>query len=195
MKSKLMITSLLIICSLSGCGIKKTINEAHEVVQKENTENAVNQEPFADEDPSNAESLPIDSNAYIKQQQNADTVDYSKTVVGDFIEHEIRHAKEHVIESFSTAADSVHPTAYSIEVSNQSKKTNNKLSNKDLAINLFSNFLQEAQVIDKPLDMIIDLDVTDYNQYPLTDTHTLVVSPQPDTDGFILQLGISFSTD
>lgn len=190
MKIKLLLFSLISLVGLSACGIKETINKADEVVQKENESN-VNQDQLDEESLSDAMTFNIDVDSYAQQQEKTeDDVTYSKEKNGDFTVYIIKYAKGNVIETLATM-NSNQPISYSVEVSNQTQKTNNKISNADLGINLISNFLQEIQIIEKPLDLSIKLDTSTHNEYKLTNQVTLVASPQPDVDGFILQLAIN----
>lgn len=190
MKTKLLIFSLISLVSLSACGIKKTINNANEVVQKEQKENENNasQEQLDEESLANSMTFNINTESYAKQQEDKeDSVTYSKEKNGEFTEYIIQYAKGDVIETLSSM-NSNQPISYSVEVANQTKKTNNKISNADLGINLISNFLLDTKIIEKPLNLSIELDISKRNEYKLTEHVTLTVSPQPDEDGFILQL-------
>lgn len=192
MKLKLLIVSFITVCLLSGCGIRKTINHANEVVLKEQAENESKKLEGAleEEDVKHSGTFKIDVEKYIAvQKQLEPTLKVEQKTEGKFTSYTIEHAEKHILEKFSTYQDDKRPTSYSIEVSQQNEKSNDKIENKDLALNIAGGFMTDAGVIDKPLYLMMgEIDTSKELEHPFSDKVTMMISPQPDVEGFILSL-------
>lgn len=192
MKFKSLMTSLLLLVLLSGCGLKETIDKADKIVKKENTENSIRAEKEELENGGdNAEerlgdsAYSIDIEKYLRMQENSGSIEYTKEENGDFTEHTIKHSEGKVVEYLATK-DSENPISYSVEVFDQKEKTNDKIENGDFGLGLMSNFLIDAKITKQPLELLYDINVKEKSDYKLDEKNILVISPQE--NGFILQL-------
>lgn len=201
MKFKLVLLLLVSVLGLTGCGIKKAINTADEVVKDEKKENEKKQVEWevlenanlVDEELTNANDFPVILDKYIEMQKNLDSevvVKEEKTGnKNQFRAVEVEHSKGNVIESLVSIEGSELINSYSIDVIKKDEKSNGALENGFYAENIISNFLQDAKVIDKPLNLVVgDIDLNKELRKDLTEKMTLVISPQPNEDGAILSI-------
>ncbi|MGX7419605.1 hypothetical protein ACWOFR_12480 [Carnobacterium gallinarum] len=88
-----------------------------------------------------------------------------------------------------------YPFGYSVEISNKSDKMDEGLTHEEFGFNLLSNFLIDAGITDKPLNMIIKYSSKGRNEYVLTDNLTLTSIKQPEDKGVIIQLARTIKTN
>lgn len=196
MKFKLKLGVLLFsLIALTSCGIKKDIQTADSVVKKEQQANQNDESNIEDENRALLQSATFNFNTsdYLKSQDKNDNT-VTKESDELFDQYTFEYANKQVSEHITTYLNKNDPIAYSVDVFKKNKKGNGTIENKVLGFNLISNFLLESKLIDKPLDLIIDIkdiDKQDHQQFAITDQVSLVSTDQPEDDGLILQLLIT----
>lgn len=194
---------MVLLSAVTGCSIKEEINEAHRIVT---LEDEANRERFSEEDQAIKDELMLTSGVfqfnisqYLKLIEKDSSISMEKGRNNGFDEYRIFYANGDVIENITAKVDENYPISYSVDVIGTSEKIENtNVTPAELAFNLVSNFLMDAQITNKPLEMVINYDPKKQGEYKITENVSLIVEDgegQEEDKGLIFKLMITRTTE
>lgn len=194
---------MVLLSAVTGCSIKEEINEAHRIVT---LEDEANRERFSEEDQAIKDELMLTSGVfqfnisqYLKLIEKDSSISMEKGSNNGFDEYRIFYANGDVIENITAKVDENYPISYSVDVIGTSEKIENtNVTPAELAFNLVSNFLMDAQITNKPLEMVINYDPKKQGEYKITENVSLIVEDgegQEEDKGLIFKLMITRTTE
>ncbi|GGI65048.1 hypothetical protein ACFQOY_08600 [Enterococcus alcedinis] len=203
MKFKSVVFFMVLLSTVTGCSIKEEINEAHRIVT---LEDEANRERFSEEDQAIKDELMLTSGVfqfnisqYLKLIEKDSSISMEKGRNNGFDEYRIFYANGDVIENITAKVDENYPISYSVDVIGTSEKIENtNVTPAELAFNLVSNFLMDAQITNKPLEMVINYDPKKQGEYKITENVSLIVEDgegQEEDKGLIFKLMITRTTE
>ncbi len=203
MKFKSVVFFMVLLSAVTGCSIKEEINEAHRIVT---LEDEANRERFSEEDQAIKDELMLTSGVfqfnisqYLKLIEKDSSISMEKRRNNGFDEYRIFYANGDVIENITAKVDENYPISYSVDVIGTSEKIENtNVTPAELAFNLVSNFLMDAQITNKPLEMVINYDPKKQGEYKITENVSLIVEDgegQEEDKGLIFKLMITRTTE
>lgn len=203
MKFKSVVFFMVLLSAVTGCSIKEEINEAHRIVT---LEDEANRERFSEEDQAIKDELMLTSGVfqfnisqYLKLIEKDSSISMEKGSNNGFDEYRIFYANGDVIENITAKVDENYPISYSVDVIGTSEKIENtNVTPAELAFNLVSNFLMDAQITNKPLEMVINYDPKKQGEYKITENVSLIVEDgegQEEDKGLIFKLMITRTTE
>ena len=203
MKFKTVVFLIIVLSIVTGCSIKEEINEAQRIVS---LEDEANRERFSEEDQAIKDELMLTSGVfqfnisqYLKFIEKDSSISMEKRSNNGFDEYRIIYASGDVIENITAKVDENYPISYSVDVIGTSEKiANTNVTPAELAFNLVSNFLMEAQITNKPLEMVINYNPKKQGEYKITENVILIVEEgegQEEDKGLIFKLMITRTTE
>lgn len=194
---------MVLLSTVTGCSIKEEINEAHRIVT---LEDEANRERFSEENQAIKDELMLTSGVfqfnisqYLKLIEKDSSISMEKGSNNGFDEYRIFYANGDVIENITAKVDENYPISYSVDVIGTSEKIENtNVTPAELAFNLVSNFLMDAQITNKPLEMVINYDPKKQGEYKITENVSLIVEDgegQEEDKGLIFKLMITRTTE
>lgn len=203
MKFKAIVFLIVLLSTVTGCRIKEEINEAHRIVT---LEDEANRERLSQEEQAIQEERLLSSGVYafnisqyLQFLEKDATIKVEKEHSDGFDEYRIFYAEDTVIENITAKADENNPISYSVDVIGTSKKiANTNVTPAELAFNLVSNFLMDAQVTNKPLEMVINYNPKKQREYKITENVSLIVEDgegQEENQGLIFKLMTTRTTE
>ena len=203
MKFKTVVFLMIVLSIVTGCSIKEEINEAQRIVS---LEDEANRERFSEEDQAIKDELMLTSGVfqfnisqYLKFIEKDSSISMEKRSNNGFDGYRIIYAGGDVIENITAKVDENYPISYSVDVIGTSEKiANTNVTPAELAFNLVSNFLMDAQITNKPLEMVINYNPKKQGEYKITENVILIVEEgegQEEDKGLIFKLMITRTTE